>query len=240
MSVLGEIDPTFIQDTRIEGNLSVVDHPNDPHYYGDGSVEISGTLSVDKVKSATPGGQMSIRSPFVHKWMTTKPSLPTSGTQIYADGTLGGRIVMVNSNGKSVDLNPLTTIGDLMTYDGVKDTTVRLPSGLPDDILTCDPERNYASKLAWKTNYANVHNVASHSDGYLRYLFVQASSPLTLTNTPSSILFTEPLRVDSDAYSVALGGDGGISVSQDGIYEINFLVNVSINPDNISVTPYTN
>src|SRR6476659_9027130 len=157
MSTLTEKDPTFIQDTRIEGNISVVEHPNDESYYGDGSVEIGGTLLVDTLKSATPNSVVVVKSPFALRNLANEPDLPQTGTTMtYSSGAFGGRIVMVDSTGLKIDLNPLNRIGDIMTFNGLKNTTTRLPAGLPGQSLVTDPVSNFASRLSWKDDYANV------------------------------------------------------------------------------------
>lgn len=241
MSVLTEKDPTFIQDTRIEGNLSVVEHPNDASYYGDGSVEIGGTLSVDTLKSATPGSFMIVKSPFQYKILVNKPSAPVPGfTQLYADGDFDGRLVMSDSNNKVIDLNPLTSVGDMMTFDGLKNTTARLPVGLPDQILSCDPSRNFASRLAWKDQYANTQNVDDITDGYMRYVEASNANSISLSNTPQVLVTESSSRCDSDAFSVASGGAGGIIILQAGIYEINVKINVSFDPELVKGTTLTN
>ena len=61
--LLREKDSTFIQETRIEGNLSVVTHPNDHSFYGDGSIEVGGILRTDGIMSATPNTVIHMGSP---------------------------------------------------------------------------------------------------------------------------------------------------------------------------------
>ena len=223
--LLREKDSTFIQDTRIEGNLSVVVHPGNPDYYGDGSVEVGGILRTDGIMSATPNTVVHLGSPLNLLVKDTVPQLPIPGqTQIYSSSEAGGRLVMVNSEGTVIDLNPLTKMGDLMTFDGLKNTTVRFGSGLPGQQLVLDPWINYSTGgLAWKSNPANVHSIGGPSDTYVKYLELTNVSSVNLTNTPARIAFTDVLRHDASAFSV---GTSDFLILQNGMYEMTCSITV--------------
>src|SRR5690348_225307 len=209
MAMLGERDPTFVGMQRYEGNIAVVEHPTDPASYGDGSIEISGSVHTDCIRSATPGYSILIKSPIIWQTLSTRPPPPTSvGVQLYSDGQNSGRIVMVDSTGTVIDLNPLKSVGDLMTFDGVKNSTVRLPSGFVGQKLVCDSNVNFATGLTWKSDEANVYEVSSPSDGYLRYCECSNLTSLNLTNIPQQVYFDNTLRTDPDAFSVAIGAGG--------------------------------
>jgi len=241
MSILTEKDPSFIQDTRIEGNLSVVEHPNDASYYGDGSVEIGGTLSVDTMKSATPNSVMVVKSPFVLNNLANEPVAPPSGTtMVYSASAFGGRIVMVDSTGTRIDLNPLKSVGDIMTFDGVKNTTTRVPTGLPSQTLTCDPIGNFATRLSWKDDEANVYSIDGASDGYMRYCEAYNTNGLPLLNAPQLLITDHAARADSDTFSVASGGAGGILVLQSGTYEVVVNARVSFSEEKVRTTTLEN
>jgi hypothetical protein len=224
---LGERDPTFVAMQRYEGNIAVAEHPTDPASYGDGSIEISGSLHTDFIRSATPGHTILLKNPVVWQTLPNRPPPPTSaGVQLYSDGQNSGRIVMVDSTGTFIDLNPLKSVGDLMTFDGVKNSTVRFPSGFAGQKLVCDPNVNFATRLLWKSDEADVYQVSSPSDGYLRYCECCNTAGSSLTNTPQQISLDDPLRTDLDTFSIA----GGISVLQNGMYEVTFSVDVSFDP----------
>lgn len=228
--LLREKDATFVQDTRIEGNLSVVTHPGNPSFYGDGSVEISGILRTDGIMSATPQSVVHLGSPLNLLVKTEKPQLPIPGqTQIYSDSEFNGRLVMVDSEGNVIDLNPLKNVGDIMTYDGVKNTTVRFGVGLPGQKLTLDPWINYSTGgLSWKSEVGNVHPVAS-SDQYVKYLELTNGQGTALTGTPVVVPFTEVLRCDGSAFSV---GTNDFLILQAGVYEITISLTVGF-PENL-------
>ena len=229
--VLGERDPTFVGMQRYEGNVAIVEHPTDPVSYGDGSIEISGSVHTDFIRSATPSTSITIKNPVVWQTLSTPPPPSSSGVKLYSDAENSGRIAMMDSTGTIIDLNPLKTVGDLMTFDGVKNTTVRLPAGFSEQKLVCDPNLNYATRLSWKSDQANVYQVSSTSDGYLRYCESTNSGGLSLTATPQQISLDNGLRVDDDAFSIAIGGAGGVIALQQGIYEVVYSVDVSFDPE---------
>ena len=137
---------------------------------------------------------------------------------------------MVDSTGTVIDINPLRKLGDLMTYDSVKDTTVRLPKGLPEQYLESDPSTNFNVGLAWKNRTANIGNLLGTSDETMRYAEAENSSRISLYNTsstPTRVAIDIPLRIDDDVYSLATTGAGGIILLAAGVYEVIYKVNVS-------------
>src|SRR5947209_10928264 len=112
--LLGEKNPNFVLETRIEGNLSVVDHPVDADIYGNGSVQIDGTLFSDAIAAATPQSSVLVASPLSFNSLSTPPA-DFSKYQLYASSNHNGRLVMLDNNGNITDLNPLSKMGDIMT-----------------------------------------------------------------------------------------------------------------------------
>ncbi|RKO90458.1 hypothetical protein BDK51DRAFT_46584 [Blyttiomyces helicus] len=190
----------FVGDSLISGNLAVISSST-PQYQGDGSLEVDGTLYTDILESSTPMGNVSVTSALSFP-SQSRPVAPTSGnTLVFADSESDGRMVMMNAAGTVIDLNPLTTAGDLLTFDGVKDTTSRFPGGLPDQLLTYDPRGNSATQLSWKSSALALNSVYSPSDLYIRYATLMNSQGFALTSTATSIPFDKVVRCDIDAYS---------------------------------------
>jgi hypothetical protein len=224
MFILGERDPTFIGMQRWEGNITVAAHPTDLQSYGDGSIEISGSVRTDNLRSATPNQSVTLRSPVIWQSLVNPSIPPSSGIQMYSDIHRNGRLVMVDATGTVIDVNPLKSIGDLMTFDALKNTTVRLPSGYAEQILTTNPEANSATNLYWRSLEANVYNVFSPSDEYLRYSETYNSNFLQLTNSPQPLFLNRVCRMDSDSFAVDSSKD--FVIQQPGLYEINFWATV--------------
>lgn len=144
-----EKNPAFIEDvsTRFEGNVSIVTHPNDATYYGDGSLEIGGTLFTDTIGSASVSKGIIISSPFNITEINTTPELPPPGKiQLYSSASHGSRLLMTNSDGLNVDLNPLKQKGDVMSFNQ------RIPIGNPGEILVVDEESNFKYNNILKNN----------------------------------------------------------------------------------------
>ena len=208
----GEKNPSFKQDARIEGNLSVVVHPSNPTMYGDGSVEIGGTLSTDTLSSATPDSYIQVNSPLHLSNRYTDPSPPIAGsTQLYADGNTN-RLKMVDSQGRRYELiPPLDASGDIMTYREQGQSTVRLPAGRPGERLAVDPEANPASLLRWlpdRTGSRDLPLIKQESDDAK---YVQLSGPAMTTEVPVTAHFSVSLPRLSRA-------DPAYSVGQDALY----------------------
>ena len=51
--LFGEKNPSYVDISRFEGNVTIVKHPTDEEDFGDGSLEVNGTLFTDTIKSAT-------------------------------------------------------------------------------------------------------------------------------------------------------------------------------------------
>jgi hypothetical protein len=228
MSILKEKDVTFIQDTRVEGNLSIVTHPSAPQYYGDGSVEVGGTLSTDFLKSATPNSVVHLTSPLVQHALFQRPTPPALGQiMMYSDNAFSGRLVMVDSIGTVIDLNPLQKPGDIMTFDAVQNTTVRLPKGRPEQYIESSSSSSTSTGFLWKSQQVNIGNSPGYSDNTMRYVEAQNSTQTSLANTNNNsaqVFIDTPLRIDKDTYVV---NNGKITISSIGIYEIIYKVNIS-------------
>ena len=183
--LLGEKNPDFKQDTRVEGNLSIVEHPSNPSYYGDGSVEVSGTLSTDTFGSATPSAAIKIKSPL--NFVNSGPQWVAPGTtQLYAD-VEHGRLQMSQSDGSIIDLNPLEQPGDLMTFDGILNTTRRLPVGMPGQSLCIDKVRNPSTFMQWASNSiqsgdVSIDVIESSGAGFIQLL--GPTQDLAVTSVP--------------------------------------------------------
>ena len=208
----GEKNPSFKQDARIEGNLSVVVHPSNPTMYGDGSVEIGGTLSTDTLSSATPDSYIQVNSPLHLSNRYTDPPSPIAGsTQLYADGNTN-QLKMVDSQGRRYELiPPLDASGDIMTYREQGQSTVRLPAGKPGERLAVDPEANPASLLRWlpdRTGSRDIPLINQESD---EAKYVQLSGPATITEVLATAHFPVPLPRLSRS-------DPAYSLSQDALY----------------------
>jgi len=221
--------PGFVIESFVEGNLAVVTHPNDPITYGDGSAQFDGTVSTDSISAATDNAPVQMLSPLSFSTPTERPSFPSPGfVQMYSDPTSQGRLVMVTSAGDVTDINPLRRIGDVMTFDDVKKTTVRIPTGLPQQHLVSDPEANPSGRLSWSTNRMLLQDAYTTSDQYLRYLAAGCSDVLPLTTDPQTIPIDTVYRCDFDTFAVSAGN---VTVNKDGWYEILVKANVTFDPD---------
>ena len=227
----GEKDQTFVQDMRIEGNLSVAKPTEDESLYGDGSLQVDGSLLVDNIRSATPGSFVQFSSPVNFTARYSAPSPPPSGqTQLYSDGSHGSRLLMVLPTGEVVDLNPIKKKGQLITKDEGIGTTMALPAGLPGDVLQIDPIQNPSSLLAWEGQYADVY-YTDNSDALIRYMEVPLQ-PITFNDMSTQVIqYGTPYRVDPPELGV---NPQSIQISADGNYHLSFQITFGWNEDLVS------
>ena len=237
-------DPTFVENYRVEGNMAVLPHPNtsERQYFGDGSVEVSGTVFTDKIQSATPVTVIHIGSPFSFHSQLPSNSNPVPGQVfLYSDETSKDRLVMVDADGNKTDVNPLVRIGDLMTYNALKETTDRLPVGLPGHHLSVSPSEAFSRSIQWQADYSNVYQPIENTDENVRYFQAYATAQMQLSTTPSLVTFDTPLRQDSNCFSI---GNGTLHIFEPGFYEVFVNVGVSfienvVSLDNESTDNYT-
>ncbi len=228
--VLTEKNPLFIRESRIEGNLSVVLHPSNPQVYGDGSVEVGGTLSTDYLSSATPNSYTQIQSP-LHFVNVVQPPTPIPGlTQLYADsGT--GHLTMGDALGRKLDLMPLQTPGDIMTVRGLNGgTTTRIAAGKPGEQLSVDHIANPDSLLRWKAASEfspRASSLVVDEDTGAQFLqAVGPSSQLQIDGTSDVIVSFPYISRLSAAYQQSTTGSY-ITLSQPGMYRITCKVTLT-------------
>lgn len=226
--ILGEKNPNFISDQRMEGNLAITPNPNNPASYGDGSLEVSGLLYTDALSSATPNTEINVLRPMNIQKIASNPTLPeATQLQIYASSNYGGRLITRNSDDKIVDINPLSNIGDIMVYDGIKDTSVRFPVGMPEESLFSDRSTNFSTFVMWKPTNLIYPSTSSNTDGYIRYLELQNLGTVSLTNSIQPISFGNILRVDSINTDYIIN-TSDVNILQLGTYELNLKLQVCI------------
>ncbi|RKO93734.1 hypothetical protein BDK51DRAFT_50481 [Blyttiomyces helicus] len=211
----------FLRDSLISGDLAVISSST-PQYQGDGSLEVDGTLYTDILESSTLMGNVSVTSVLSFP-SRSRPVAPTSGnTLVFADSELDSRMAMMNAAGTVINLNRLTTVGDLLTFDGVNDTTTRFPGGLADQLLTYGPRGNSATQLSWKSSALALNFVYSPSDLYIRYATLTHSQGFALMSTSTGIPFDKMLRDIMKFWCiVGFSSENDLSVGIDACVELS-------------------
>ena len=126
-------------------------------------------------KAQQPNSVIQLGSPVHFLSRTSNPSIPSTGqVQLYSDNDFDGRLIMVDSTGKVIDINPLTTKGDIMTFSSSTSTTVRLPVGTDGQALVADS--TLATGLKWG-------NVASPGGSSLLYKYASDNVEVLTTST---------------------------------------------------------
>jgi hypothetical protein len=222
----GNKNPDFLTMQQVEGNMSIVPHPHQPAYYGDGSLEVEGSLATDVLASVTPSSCILVKSPLSFLSHSVKPEPPTAGyTNLYALGANGSRLVMENENGGIIDLNPLREQGDLATFSAEKNGVVRIPIGLPGQTLQAVTDENGTLAANWGSSTASVSS-ANLTSTCVRYLQSATSSRIPLSDTPIPVSFNTIQRLDPDAYTILPGGE--ILVHLAGFYEFSCKISVQV------------
>lgn len=226
-----EKNPSFRMNTRLDGNLSVVPHETQPEFFGDGSLMVDEEIYCDYFSAATPGANVLLKDALVQTRQYQKPVLPLMNqTQLYPDAEYDGRFVMVKDDGQLIDLNPLQQRGDTMIFDQLKQTTSRVPLGLPGQLYTVNPLLSVGSGVAWKSPTFQAHNIQKHEPTSLelRYVALSLSSDLELLDPVTEVAFDMIERQDRDVFEQlsGLSGPSGISLLQNGVYEARCQINV--------------
>lgn len=223
-AVYSEKNPGFRMNTRMEGNLSVIPHESYPETFGDGSLMVDGSLYCDFFYAATPDSNIVFKDPLLQSHQYQPPPLPdATQTLLYPDAELAGRLVMVNAEGQRIDLNPLQQRGDTMVYDGMKQTTTRVPIGLPGQVYTVDPSGAFGSAVAWRSPRYPAHDVPGNqpTSVAVRYAALSLSSDTAFS---SSVMFDTVDRIDSDAFT-------GPTILHNGVYEARCVLHISGNSE---------
>jgi hypothetical protein len=217
--LLKEKNATFVEDvnTRLEGNTAIIPRPGGD-IEEDGSLEVSGTLYTDVLRSATFQDSIVIGDRFNFQERPAGSLPPQGKMQIYSSDSHDSRIVMANYQGKVIDLNPLQNRGDIMVYDSITDTTTRLPVGLHDQVLSVGT--NTGQALQWNTQNKRENILLEPSDNYIKHLLLEnenVNGPLITTNF-TFVDFTIVKRKDS---AFTLLSPSVVQFSETGNYHIN-------------------
>lgn len=129
---------------EFRGMVTVI--PLDNPLEGDGSLEIQGSIYTDNIQSNTIGDPLLINGVSVlsstltlaEQTLTPSNPLTTNKTFFVKDSLLKD----INSSGLITTYQPITTKGDLATYDNILQTQTRLPVGNPGTVLVADPTTN--------------------------------------------------------------------------------------------------
>ena len=203
-------EPTiFNGDVLIEANLE------DPTDFGDGSLIISGTVSVDEINEHSANSGVTIEGiVFENNHITipeiSLPSNPSSSDhRLYIDSS-DSILKSRDSSGVVTTYQPITTKGDLIGHSGI--TQIRLPVGADGFVLKADSGET--SGLIWS---------ASGGGG-------------GETNTASNIgisgvgVFDQKVGVDLQFRNINVGSNK-VTVSDD---SANNEIDIDIVPGNIS------
>jgi hypothetical protein len=169
-----------IEPQVIQGNLAVHRHPQDVEQFGDGSVEVQGTIYVDKIVAYSVDTTTTVHeTEFKDKLVSfstplSAPATPSSGkvTQ-FVDPTLK-RLKQINDAGELTAL--VSSKGDLITSDGTQEVIVG--RGTNGFVLTADS--NVSAGLAWRAP-ATFSSVTG-------YTYVQS---LPESNTNATVFVTK-------------------------------------------------
>jgi hypothetical protein len=143
----------------------------------------------------------------------SQPPLPSlSNLRLYLDTS--GFLKSVNSAGNIKTYNPLTTKGDLHTFNDTTD--VRLPVGITNQILYADSALSYG--IGWKDLSTDSGVTDPNTTKY--YEAYNTSNLLTLTNSYIDISLDTIRSDDVDTYS-GLNTDG-IEILRPGNYFIMY------------------
>jgi len=230
--LLKEKNPTFVEDVnvRFEGNVAVVPKPSgDPEE--DGSIEVSGTLYTDVIRSATVNTSTTVGDILHFQEKSVPGFLPPQGkVQVYASDTHDSRLFMRNYQGQEIDLNPLQKKGDIMTFNSIDGTTIRLPNGTPDQVLFVDA--NEGSGIKWQISNKSENIVTEPSDNNIKHLLLENSNILLspITSTLSTVNFQLVKRKDS-AFTIVTPST--FTITESGNYHFNIQVSVGL-PDSFT------
>ena len=202
-------------NTRFSGNLSIVPHETDPVYFGDGSLMVDEEILCDTFSAATPNANVHFKDATVHSHLHQTPEPPSTGqTQLYASANHDGRLIMVKPDGSTIDLNPLQARGDTMVYDGLMQTAIRLPLGLPGQLFTVDPLNSMGPALGWRSLTVPAHRIANTSQ-VVKYVALSAPQTVSYSGTASPLLFDTVDRADTGTTGTTL---------HTGIYDVRFQI----------------
>lgn len=181
---------------EFRGMVTVI--PLDNPLEGDGSLEIQGSIYADNIESNTIGDPLLINGVSVlsstltlaEQSLTPIPPLTTDKTFFVKDSLLKD----INNSGLITTYQPITTKGDLATYDNILQTQTRLPVGNPGTVLVADPTTN--TGLNWAT--PKQATAASNS------IFISGqntNNSVVISNAAYSSVFASISPQVKDAYS---------------------------------------
>jgi len=172
------------EDFKVNGNLTVVANENVTDF-GDGSIEVEGTIYSDRLRANTIGGPVTLQDIAYINGSFTVPEVSTPSNPVatkhtfYVDTT--GKFKSVNNSGIVSVYHPATTKGDLQVHNG--NVLVRLPVGSDGDILVADSAESTGVK--WDNT---IVNTTSNSDA-------GTSNTVTITGnttTTTTIIIERP------------------------------------------------
>lgn len=136
------------------GNVTILDSNNTD--YGNGSLEVQGTIYTDTIRTNTSNGTIDLENIEIKDGVFTlptqlvSPSAPVTGKYTFYINS-DGKLVSLDNSSNITLYQPLTTKGDLLGYSTIQD---RLPVGPDNSVLIADSTQ--ATGLKWVTTLTSL------------------------------------------------------------------------------------
>lgn len=185
------------ENQEFPGNISIV--PNVNLSYGDGSIEVYGSVFTDTILPNTIGGSVNLQNTlFDDSCITIKNSLQSVNTTINSQKIFveSNKLKSIDNSGLVTIYQPTTTKGDIIVNNGIN--TVRFPVGISGKVLTANS--NTTTGLEWQTitskrNDMIILNLLQNKQNMIMSLPVSSSilslSPLLITGSSANFIINK-------------------------------------------------
>jgi hypothetical protein len=186
------------ENIEFHGTITVLaDEPDSG--LGDGSLELQGSLFADFISPNTDLTPVNIDNVLVQTGTITMPqqtTIPTApvlanSRDFYIKDSL---LKDIKSDGSITTYQPITTKGDLVSYDTSISTQNRIPVGNPGNLLLANP--TVSTGLSWfskETTFPKGNTITLAEQGNL--------NPVSVTNSVYSSFFVTVSPFTKNAYS---------------------------------------